>query len=251
MSESLAEAAWRDRTIRHIVEATGGRFLDVAQDHAEVMARNMTTSALLPRIYRNAPRGVFTSFGVADSPALLPQMMNTVEKVLAPYKGRRETSNKGGPEDLWLWPAEGRTLWGENAVAADNDDPRSWADIMTYALEVSAENARKPVGMSAFNLSTDMVDTFEATYGANLWMRKVKSEFDPHTSSDGKLMPAGPISSLARGWPVIGRILRYAPWLMRLIVAKRIRAATKASRERAAALLPAARQGTGEARTRP
>lgn len=233
VSESLAEAEWRERVIRRIAEASAGRIMPLEQSHAETIARNMTTSCFAPRAFRPAPKGLFTSFGVMDSPRMLPGVIQSAEKVLKPYKEKHRTLGEGGPEELWLWTSEGRQLWGENVIAADNSAVDSWADSMTVALEGCDENVRNPLGINAFALSKDLVDTFYSQFDTHLWIRKLKMEFDPHRRSDGKVYPYGAISSLARSWPVMKWVLRLFPLAMRLSVRARIHGATRAQRREA------------------
>lgn len=230
--ENVAEAEWRDRTIRQIVADTGGRFIAVDPDQAEQLARNVVTTCYVPRLYRAAPRGVFTSVGIMDSPSLLPDVMTMVEKTLKPYKEKYKTLAQGSPEEMWLWTSEGRQMWGENAVIGDNSRVASWADIMAYSLDITADHAANPLGMNCFIGSNDLVDTFQAHFKTNIWLRRMKEIFDPHRRSDGMMMPYGPISPFAKAWPVINLLRRYFPLPLRLGLRDKIRKDAKAKLRR-------------------
>ena len=217
VSGSEAEAAWRDRTIRAIVEATNGRLLDLAPEHAEVIARNCVTSCYAPRVYRGGPRQMVSSFGVFDSAKLLPEAMRMGERLLAPYKEKHKTVSIGGPEEFWSWTSEGRNLWTENIVVCDNDTAKSYADGLAYVIQTFEQNHREPRGISGFALGPPLVDIYGKLFNAPTWMRKIKATFDPHSVSDG-LYPTGPIAPLARLWPFLRMTVLKSPRLLRLMM---------------------------------
>ena len=217
VSDSVAEAEWRDRTIRSIVERTGGRLLDLAPADAQVIARNAITSCYSPRAYRAGTRQVLTSVGVYDSVGLLPKVVRTAEKIMAPYKEKRRTFSEGPPEEFWLWLSEGRHLWGENIVAVDNDTVRSAADGYAFVLQTIDENNRSPLGTAAFALGSLFADIYGRRFGVNDLMRSVKSILDPHSSADG-LYPSGKVSLTARLWPVARPVLFGIPTVLRFIM---------------------------------
>ncbi|MDR7156835.1 glycolate oxidase [Sphingobium xenophagum] len=217
VSGSQAEAEWRDRTIRSIVERTGGRELDLAPEHAEIIARNSITSCYSPRAYRSGPRQVLTSVGVYNSVGLLPQVVQTSERLMAPYKEKRHTFSEGSPEEFWLWLSEGRHLWGENIVACDNDTSRSGGDGFAFVLQTMDENSRSPLGTAAFALGSLFADIYGQRFGLNRLMRKIKSEFDPHSAADG-IYPSGKPEMTARMWPLARLLLFGIPALLRLVM---------------------------------
>lgn len=224
VSESEAEAAWRDKTIRAIVAETQGRILEMAPEHAEVIARNSLTSCYAPRVYRGGPRQMVSSFGVFDSVAMLPEVMREGERLLAPYKEVHKTASIGGPEEFWSWTSEGRNLWSENIVICDNDTAKSYADGISYVIQTFEQNHKAPRGISGFALGPPLVDIYGAQFGAAVLMRKIKTLFDPHLVSDG-LYPTGPISPLARLWPLLRLTVLKVPRLLRLMMLMQLKQA--------------------------
>lgn len=222
VSESLAEADWRERTIRAIVEKSGGRFLDVAPEHAEVLARNAVTACYTPRCYRIAPRHVMTSVGVFDSFNLLPKVMETGERLMKPYKEERKTFCEGGPEEFWIWPTEGRHLWTENIVNCDNSTGKSAGDGYAFVLQTIDENDRRPLGVTAFLLGGQLSEMYGKYFGLNVWMAKVKKAFDPHGAADG-IYPTGKQSMVTRLWPIIRIFFFGFPTLLRLAMKMTVR----------------------------
>jgi glycolate oxidase len=222
VSATAAEADWRDRAIRDIADRTGGRLADVSSEHAEVLARNAITSCYSPRCCRMAPRQLTTSFGVYDSFNLLPQVIETGERLMRPYKEERKTVAEGGPEEFWIWPTEGRHLWTENIVNTDNDSARSAGDGYSFVLETFDENDRHPLGMAAFALGGQIAELYGTQFGLNTWMAKVKRTFDPHGAADG-IYPTGARPLSARMWPLLRKILFRFPALLRASMAAQIR----------------------------
>ena len=233
VSESLAQAEWRERVIRRIGEETGAEFLALDQSHAEALARNVLTSCYVPRIYRSAARGVFTSVGVMDSPGLLPEVMTTVAATVKPYKEKYKTFVAGSPENMWMWTSEGRQLWGENAISADNCKVRSWADMMAFSLDYTASHARRPLGINAFIGTNDLIDTFLAHFKTNIWLRRLKEVIDPGRNSDGRSMPFGPLSTFPKKWPMLRVLQKRAPLLLRMALRGKIRKASRAAVKKA------------------
>lgn len=224
VSETDAEAEWRDRTIRAIVEKTGGRLLDVAPDQAEVLARNAVTSCYVPRAFRSGPRQITSAIGVYDSFNLLPAVMKTGERLMAPYKEERKTLCQGGPEEFWMWPTEGRHFWGENIVNPDNDTDRSGGDAYAFVLQTFEENDRRPLGTSVFAMGGAMAEMYGKRFGLNTWMAKVKNAFDPAGSADG-VYPTGEKTPVTRLWPIARLILFRFPNLLRRSMQMQLRKA--------------------------
>lgn len=216
VSETAAEAEWRDRAIRAIVEKTQGRLLEVEQAHAEVIARNAVTACYVPRAYRTGARNVLTSIGMWDSFGLMPTMVDTVEKIMWPYKEKHKTFAEGHPEEFWIWPNEGRQLWAENIVSCDNNDVVSAADGYVYVLQTMEENERRPVGLTAMGIGQMLIDIYNKRFGVNKAMRTVKATFDPAGSSDGIFPHGKGETGLGRIWPVMRVILARFPIVMRL-----------------------------------
>ena len=215
VSETDAEADWRERTIKAIAEKTGGRFVDVAPEHAEVFARNAVTACYVPRAFRSGPRQVLSSFGVYDSFNLLPEVMERAERIMAPYNETRKTLYGGGPEEFWMWAIEGRHFWAENIVNCDNDTDKSAGDGYAYVLESIDENDRRPLGVSSFMGGDLFAEMYGRYAGLNDWMAKVKWTFDPKGSADGPY-PRGIKTPVTRIWPLARKIFFRFPWLLRL-----------------------------------
>ncbi|TAL01151.1 MAG: FAD-binding oxidoreductase [Rhodospirillaceae bacterium] len=215
LSETHAEAEWRERTIRAIVEKTRGRFLDVAPEHAEVLARNAVTSCYVPRVFRAGSRQVMTSVGVFDSFKLLPEVVKTGERLMRPYREQRKTINQGVPEGFWMWPSEGRHYWAENIISCDNDSVESGGDGTALVLQITEDHAKHPRGVNAFALGGDLAEMYGKALGLNTWMAKVKNAFDPEDAADG-LYPTGKKNIMTRLWPIARPFLFGIPFLLRL-----------------------------------
>jgi glycolate oxidase len=222
LSETHAEAEWRDRVIRSIVEKTGGRLLNLTEEEAGQIARNVITSCYSPRAFRSGPRQVSTSVGVYDSFSHLPDMVATGTRLMAPYKNKHKTFAAGSPEEFWIWPTEGRHLWGENIVAADNETVESAGDAMSFIIQTMEENDRRPIGFAAFALGDLLVDIYCAKDGANQYMRRIKALFDPHDAANG-MQPSGKVTAQSKIWPLARIMFRLAPWLLRRIMRKQLR----------------------------
>lgn len=230
VSETEAEAAWRDRTIRAIVTATKGRSIELPTATAEVIARNSVTSCYAPRVYRGGPRQMVSSFGVFDSAGMLPEVMREGERLLAPYKNERKTVSIGGPEEFWTWPSEGRNVWSENIVVCDNDTPKSYADGLAYVVQSFEQNHAQPRGISGFALSPMLVDIYGNMFGASKWMVRIKKMLDPHSVSDG-LYPTGEPNPIPKVWPFLRMTVLKVPLLLRLLMLMQLKATMKGGRK--------------------
>ena len=224
VSETDAEAEWRERTIRAIVKKSGGRFLDVAPEHTEVLARNVITSCYVPRAFRSGPRQITSANGVYDSFNLLPAVVKTGERLMAPYKNERKTLCKGSPEEFWMWPTEGRHFWAENIVNPDNDTDKSAGDGYAFVLQTIEENDRRPLGTSVFAMGGLLAEMYGKRFAVNTWMAKVKKTFDPAGSADG-IYPTGEKIPLGRIWPFIRPFLFRFPILLRRSMQMQLRKA--------------------------
>ncbi|EQB13427.1 FAD-binding oxidoreductase [Sphingobium lactosutens] len=222
LSESIAEAEWRERVIRSIVEKTGGRFVTLTDEEAGLIARNSITSCYSPRAFRSGPRQVSSSAGGYESFSRLPDMVATGQRIMAPYKDKYKTFAAGSPEEFWIWPSEGRHLWGENIVSTDNETVESAADAMSFMIQTMEDNDRKPIGFAAFALGNLLVDIYGAKDGANHIMRRIKSLLDPHCAADG-LHPSGKVTALSKIWPIARIMFRLSPALLRRVMRKQLR----------------------------
>jgi glycolate oxidase len=222
VSASKAEAEWRDRTVRAVVEKTRGRLLDLASDHAEIVARNVVTSCYVPRALRGGLCGTGTSFGVSNSFALLPQVVATGERLMAPYKKPGGSFVSGPPEEFWIWSTEGRHLWAENIAATDNQDVDRNADTLTYFINTLDENDQRPLGTSGFMAGTQLSDMYGPRQGRfNDWSRQVKQVFDPANAADGFYVDPEPFK-MGRFWPWLRRVFKVFPFLLHRTMRKAV-----------------------------
>lgn len=215
VSRSPAEAAWRDRTIRAIVEKTGGRFLVLDPTHEAAIARNVVTSCYLPRAQRGGITGTITSFGIADSYGLLPKAIARASEQMAPYKRKGGPFTEGDPEQFWIWPSEGRHVWAENIVPVDSADVNAMAAGLVHVVESFQANTADPIGNASFISGRDPSDM----YGPRMenfqdWMRKIKLAFDPQWAADGDYIRQTP-AGFTRYWAFLGKFLVTFPRLFR------------------------------------
>ncbi|MES9968542.1 MAG: FAD-binding oxidoreductase [Candidatus Thiodiazotropha sp.] len=216
VSETPAEAQWRERVIHSIVDSTGGRMLDVDSEHVEVMSRNILTSCYIPRVYRLSPRTTLSSYGVYESFSHIPEIIPKTKKMMAPYKGKYKALEKGSEEEFWIWSNEGRQVWAENIIACDSDTGKSLADGLAFLLETIDDNQENPRGVEAFAVGPS-VDLYHRNHNADQWMYKVKKTFDPEDMADG-YYPNTKRTLVGAMWPLFTKIFKIFPLLRRLIL---------------------------------
>ena len=224
ISETVQEAEWRERTIRAIVEKSGGRFLDLAPGDAEVIARNAITACYVPRTFRAGPRQIMSCVGVYDSFGLLPEMVKTAERLMAPYLDERKTFVEGGPEEFWIWPTEGRHLWAENIIVCDNDTAKSVGDGYAFAIQTIEENERHPIGLAAFAQGPMLGEIYAKRFNTYQWMGKVKAMFDPAGAADG-MYPSGKPTPVGKLWPYLRPVFARFPGVLRWMLRMQVKSA--------------------------
>lgn len=196
--------AYNDKVVRHIVERTGGKFIEVAPEHAEVMARGLATSAYVPRVLRPAPK-LNTSFGVFDSFRLLSRTIKATEEVYAEHDVAAKNFHSVGKEQNWIWPTERRTLWTENIVAGGEDFASPMFEYL-FRHEHKVEEER--LGVNAFLVGPAM-DLVGPRWGPNVneYQRKIKNSYDPKNLSDHFLYITPKRMPLAWGWNIAKKLL--------------------------------------------
>jgi glycolate oxidase len=220
VSGSSAEAAWRDRTIRAIVEQTGGRILTLDPHHEAMIARNITTSCYVPRAQRGGITGTITSYGIADSFGLLPKAVDRASRLMAPYKKKGGPFTEGDPEQFWIWPSEGRNVWAENIVPVDSVDVDAMAAGLVYVVQTFEANDADPTGHSSFATGREPAEMYGPQLGhINEWMRKIKQTFDPAWAADGDYIRPKP-AGFTRFWPYARHFFIRWPGLLRYLLVK-------------------------------
>ena len=184
-SRSAAEHAWRTGCVRQIVERTGGRFVDLAQDHREVLYHALITSQYVPRVLRPAS-GITTSFGVLDSFHFLPRCIDLAEKTLNGENQPGGGLAQGSSDEQWIWPHEGRCMWAENIFQFDPADERSRRAGLRGILGHYGQIWRQPCGVAAFALGPVSDVVGERAGKAPGYARKAKNYFDPDDNAKTK-----------------------------------------------------------------
>lgn len=182
LSRSAAEHQWRSGVIRDIVERTGGRFLKLATEEAELLFRNLLTSHFIPRVLRPSG-GLLTSFGVLDSFHFLPRAMEAGEQCLG---GRNQPGGdmvEGGREEHWSWPQEGRYLWSENIIAFDVTNQTARIAAARALLDHFVVSWQKPVGTLPFGMGPIMELQGDSIGAPQRYCRQVKHHLDPVNAS--------------------------------------------------------------------
>lgn len=202
---SEAEARYKAKVMQKIMADTAGRDIPIAPEHAEILARNLVTSAYVIRAFRPALGGI-SSFGVLDSFRLLPKVMNTAEEMMADdiAAGRYASA---GPDGVWSWPNEGRYLWAENVPTHDANDKRTAAATIRYYLRLAERLLKNPIGVNGF-VTGPASDLVGPRLGfANVWMRRVKNQFDPKNLSMANHYISPDQTVEGKVWPIARRIL--------------------------------------------
>ncbi|MBB6253276.1 FAD-binding oxidoreductase [Nitrospirillum iridis] len=203
MGHSTAQVAFQEKTVRHIVSATGGRFLEVAPEHAEILARGLVTSQYVARVSRIAVAA--TSYGVAESWNLWPEAVRAAETLVAASRKAGEACTEG-TEGHWAWPTESRQLWTESVLSSSPDE-KGYAATLSAFIRSIHEMQKNKMGVAAF-IAGPVVDLFGQRYSrANSWMRRIKVRFDPGNHADDTFYIPSKQSIVSKLWPVISKIL--------------------------------------------
>lgn len=177
-SRSAHEHAWRTECVKDIVKRTGGHFLEIAQEHREVLYHAMVTSQYVPRVLRPAS-GITTSFGVLDSFHFLPRCIDLAQKALNGENQPGGDLTQGSSDEQWIWPHEGRYMWAENIVQFDPADEMSRQAGVRGQLSHYGKIWKEPCGMAAFALGPVADVVGERVGKAPGYGRKTKNYFDP------------------------------------------------------------------------
>ena len=196
--------AYNDKVVRHIVERTGGKFVDVAQEHAEVMARNLVTSAYVPRVTRPTNK-LNTSFGGFDSFRLLSRTIKATEEVYSEHDIAQKHFHSVGKEQNWIWPTERRSLWTENIVCIDE---KAGAPMFEYMFRHEKKVEDERLGYDAFLVGPAM-DLVGPRWGPNahLYEREVKNSYDPKNLADPFLYITPKSTPFSWGWKIAKKFL--------------------------------------------
>lgn len=212
---SAAEARYKDRVIRAIVEGTGGRFAQLTQEHKEILLLNAVNSCYIHRVFRPAPGNV-TSLGVMDTVGLLPRVMKEATALLTPENKPGGVFASTHNEGAWIWPTEGRHMWFENLPTYRGYELAPQASAIRYYLRVTDRAMKKLLGVNAFLVQVPLVDFYGSLIGNPAqWMRKIKHAFDPKglSSAPGTfLAEPPPPAGAVKAWPIISRILFSRPF---------------------------------------
>lgn len=195
---SDAHDVYNDKVVRLIVERTGGRMLDIAQDHAQVLARNLATSCYVPRVLRPA-NAATTSFGVFESLHVLPRTIEATKALYADGDLAKKYLHTVGEEQNWTWPTERRSIWSENILGfkpgegKEGELERAGAFVEALLYQDYLVESRR-CGVETFLIGPG-VDISGPSWGpnANLYTRKIKNTFDPQNRSDPFIYPADPM----------------------------------------------------------
>lgn len=196
--------AYNDKVMRHIVGRTGGKFLEVAQDHAEIMARSLVTSCYVPRVMRPTKR-VNTSFGVFDSFRVFSRTITATEDAYRENNVAANHFHSEGKEQNWIWPTERRTFWTENIMCGERNFDSAVFNVL-FRHEHYLETRR--LGFNAFLVGPAM-DISGPRWGPNshLYQRSIKLVYDVKGLSDPVLYIDPKPMPLAWGWKYAKKFL--------------------------------------------
>lgn len=184
MSRSAREHRWRANAVKNIVEKTGGRLIELAQEDAQMLYRGLVTAQYVARALRPTAGGLLTSFGINDSFHFMPRAAEAGERV---FRGQNKPGGKlvqGHKEEHWSWANEQRYLWSENAIVFDPRNEESGYQAARTLFEfLSITWKEGEVGTNPFNLGPLADMTGDRVGNAAKYVRKVKNHFDPENRS--------------------------------------------------------------------
>jgi glycolate oxidase len=210
MAWSAEELAWKQAVLQAVLERTGGRKLELADQDREILAANCITSLYVARFNRiSSAAGV--SMGVLDSTALIPKAVRVGEELLGQDQQPGGRLAQADSEQNWMWMSEGRHFWTENNPPANRFDARSRIAAVEFVLRSFIKGEKEPVGVTFF-LGGPAADLFgPGLGGADTWMRRVKNTFDPKNLSDSKAFVGPEPIPPAKVWPLAKKVL-FHPW---------------------------------------
>lgn len=194
-----AEKAWKDHVVRQIVERTGGRLLNLKLTDEQMLARNLATSHYVPRVFRPAS-GVSTSVGILDAFHFIPKAMDAGAKILDGQGEKGGNLLPVGKEGYWLWPHEGRYLWGENIIHFDPASKASQAAAAYSTLKQFQIGFRDPPGVMGFGVGPIMDLQGKSFGAAQDYIRQLKQAVDPADAAISKEFVSTRIPKLLKTW---------------------------------------------------
>ena len=213
VASSEAEALYKKRVVRDILDRTNGRTITLSREHEELVAHFLITSIYIPRVLRPSS-AMTTSFGVMESFSRLPDVMRAGEKCLGEDIRPGGKLMQGSREEFWTWPSERRHLWTENAFSYDVNLPESRGAVLRVALEHgNMVDTRGDMGFEAFAGLGPLADFFSPSKnGATNWMRRIKNSLDRYSVNDAQFYVSREPPWIARYWPILRRILFLRPF---------------------------------------
>ncbi len=185
VSHSEEEHKWRESEVKQAVQETGGWFVEVSEEHREVLFNGIFTSQYVGRTMR-LTSNMWTSFGVLDSVNFMPRNYEIAERILAKQNKKGGNFADGLSDDeLWAWLHEGgRYYWAEEIMQYD---PAS-VESTFYAIRCCMEHFKiaweeGATGLPYFEIDPLSAMTGERNGGAAKYGRRVKNAFDPLNSS--------------------------------------------------------------------
>ncbi|WLH97870.1 hypothetical protein PSH58_11175 [Pseudomonas hefeiensis] len=183
IGHSDRQAEYHEEAIRKIVRETGGRFLDVSKNDAEMLIYNLVTSVYIGRVFRGMGSGG-TSFGIAESAGLLPGVFRAGEKIVETDRQPGGAIISDGKEGFWTWSTESRILWAENILASEANTSRGiTAMLRGFLMHFYMVSQNPSLGMMGF-LAGPLTNLFGRHYSnVDDWMRKIKRTVDPRNTA--------------------------------------------------------------------
>ena len=212
-ASSAAEAAYKQRVVKSILERTSGREAALDPEHERLIAHLLVTSMTVPRVLRPSA-SMASSFGGFVPFSQLPKTMEAGERVLKNHIQPGGGLAQGEREEFWTWPNERRQMWAENAFSYDVNAVNSRAAAIHVALDQGNRiDAGGDLGFDGFGAIGPLADFYgPANNGASNWMRRIKFRFDPKTVNEGAFYIARDEPWVARYWPFLRRIMFFPPF---------------------------------------
>lgn len=212
-ASSKAEAAYKARVVRDIIERTGGRETTLDPAHKELIAHLLLTSISVPRALRPSA-SMASSFGGFVPFAKMPRMMEAGASVLKDDIQPGGDLAQGSSEEFWVWPNERRQMWAENAFSYDVNAVRSRGAAIRVALDQgNMIDAASDLGFDGFGAIGPLADFYgPAGNGASTWMRRIKHRFDPRAVNEAAFYIGRDLPWIAKYWPFLRKVLFFRPF---------------------------------------
>lgn len=206
-ASSEAEALYKERVVKNILQNTRGRTVELSREHEELMAHFLVTSIYIPRVLRPSS-AMSTSFGVMESFSRLPAVMKAGETCLGEDIHPGGHLMQGSREEFWTWPSERRHMWTENAFSYDVNVAESRGAVIRMALEHgNLVDTRGDLGFETFAGLGPLADFFSpSANGATTWMRRIKKRFDKYNANDAQFYISRDPPWIAAYWPILRRL---------------------------------------------